>query len=73
MRRSLPPLNSVRAFEAAARHLSFTHAAKELFVTPAAISQQVKLLEGHLGERLFQRLNRALELTEAGKLLLGLH
>ncbi len=70
MRRSLPPLNSVRAFEAAARHLSFTHAAEELFVTPAAISQQVKLLEGHLGERLFQRLNRALELTEAGKMLL---
>jgi len=70
MARTLPPLNAVRAFEAAARHMSFTKAADELFVTPAAISQQVKLLEGHLGQPLFRRLNRALMLTDAGRLLL---
>jgi LysR family glycine cleavage system transcriptional activator len=70
MARILPPLNAVRAFEAAARHLSFTKAAEELFVTPAAISQQVKLLEGHLGQPLFRRLNRSMALTDAGRLLL---
>ncbi|HZD25992.1 MAG TPA: transcriptional regulator GcvA [Alphaproteobacteria bacterium] len=70
MRRQLPPLNAVRAFEAAARHLSFTKAAEELFVTPAAVSQQVKLLEGHLGQPLFRRLNRAMALTDAGRLLM---
>ena len=58
-----PPLNALRAFEAAARHLSFKKAAKELHVTPGAVSHQVKLLEGHLGVALFRRLTRALELT----------
>jgi LysR family glycine cleavage system transcriptional activator len=55
MPRQLPPLNAVRAFEAAARHLSFARAAEELHVTPAAISQQVKLLEDQLGVPLFVR------------------
>jgi LysR family glycine cleavage system transcriptional activator len=58
-----PPLNALRAFEAAARLLSFKKAAKELFVTPGAVSHQVKLLEDHLGVALFRRLTRALELT----------
>jgi LysR family glycine cleavage system transcriptional activator len=58
-----PPLNALRAFEAAARHLSFKKAAKELHVTPGAVSHQVKLLEQHLGVMLFRRLTRALELT----------
>lgn len=70
MPRQLPSLNAVRAFEAAARHLSFTKAAEELFVTPAAVSQQVKALEAHLGQPLFRRLNRAMALTDAGRLLL---
>jgi LysR family transcriptional regulator, glycine cleavage system transcriptional activator len=59
----LPPLNALRAFEAAARHLSFKKAARELHVTAGAISHQVKLLEDHLGVALFRRLTRALELT----------
>src|ERR1700693_2429828 len=59
----LPPLNALRAFEAAARHLSFKKAAKDLHVTPGAVSHQVKLLEAHLGVTLFRRLTRALELT----------
>jgi LysR family glycine cleavage system transcriptional activator len=58
-----PPLNALRAFEAAARHSSFKLAAKELHVTPGAVSHQVKLLEDHLGVPLFRRLTRALELT----------
>ena len=58
-----PPLNALRAFEAAARHSSFKLAAKELHVTPGAVSHQVKLLEEHLGVALFRRLTRALELT----------
>lgn len=65
----LPPLNALRAFEAAARHLSFSMAARELHVTPAAISHQVKGLEGDLGQRLFRRLKRGLELTRAGQAL----
>lgn len=68
--RRLPSLNGLRAFEAAARHLSFTRAAEELFVTPAAVSQQVKALEEHLGVALFRRLNRRLALAEAGRALL---
>lgn len=64
MARRLPPLNALRAFEAAARHLSFTRAAEELHVTQAAISHQVKALEEHLGRKLFRRLNRALLLTD---------
>lgn len=67
MDRHLPPLNGLRAFEAAARHLSVTKAAAELHVTPAAISHQIKGLEGQLGVTLFRRLNKALLLTEAGQ------
>jgi LysR family glycine cleavage system transcriptional activator len=63
----LPPLNSLRAFESAARHMSFKKAAEELNVTPAAVSHLVKGLEDFLGVRLFRRLTRALELTEAGR------
>ena len=55
MPRSLPPLTSLRAFEAAARSLSFTRAARELHVTPAAISHQIRGLEKYLGVALFQR------------------
>jgi LysR family glycine cleavage system transcriptional activator len=66
----LPPLGALRAFEAAARHLSFTAAAGELHVTQAAISHQVRQLEEDLGLRLFVRLNRALRLTEDGRTLL---
>lgn len=65
-----PPLNALRAFEAAARHLSFKRAAEELFVTPAAVSQQVKSLEEYLGTPLFRRLTRAIELTTPGQVLL---
>jgi LysR family glycine cleavage system transcriptional activator len=67
MVRRLPPLNAIRAFEAAARHLSFTKAAKELFVTQAAISHQIKALEAALGLQLFRRFNRRLMLTDAGQ------
>ncbi|RVU36342.1 transcriptional regulator GcvA [Hwanghaeella grinnelliae] len=63
----LPPLNTLRAFEAAARHMSFTKAADELFVTQAAVSHQIKTLEDALGVKLFKRLNRALLLTEEGQ------
>lgn len=70
MARRLPPLNALRAFEAAGRHLSFTRAAQELHVTQAAISHQVKVLEDYLGVRLFRRLTRRLLLTEAGQTLL---
>lgn len=65
----LPPLTALRAFEAAARHLSFAKAAQELYVTPAALSYQIKNLETDLNQPLFRRLNRAVELTEAGKAL----
>lgn len=67
MRRRLPPPNWLRAFEAAARHLSFTGAARELGVTQAAVSQQVKLLEAQLGKPLFHRLARSLQLTDTGE------
>ncbi len=70
MSRKLPPLNSLRAFEAAARHLSISRAADELNVTPAAVSHQVKALEDFLGINLFRRLNRALMLTDAGQTIL---
>ena len=60
------PLNGLRAFEAAARHLSFTLAAEELHVTQGAISRAVKGLEDHLGVSLFQRLPRRLALTSEG-------
>jgi LysR family glycine cleavage system transcriptional activator len=67
MSRRLPPLNALRAFEAAARHLSFTKAAEELFVTQAAVSHQVKSLEEHLGMPLFRRFNRRLAMTDAAQ------
>ena len=67
MTSSLPPLNSLRAFEAAARHLSFRKAAEELHVTPAAISHQLKALEDFLGIKLFRRANRRVVLTPAAK------
>ena len=63
----LPPLNALRAFEAAARHGGFTGAADELCVTRGAISRQVKLLEEHLGTALFRRLPQGIELTEHGR------
>jgi len=65
--RRLPPLNALKAFEAAARHLSFVKAARELHVTPAAISHQVKGLEDFLGVALFRRGHRGLELTDAAR------
>lgn len=65
----LPPLTALRAFEAAARHMSFARAADELNVTPAALSFQIKSLEDHLGKPVFHRLNRAVELTETGRAL----
>ncbi|PWC75552.1 LysR family transcriptional regulator [Azospirillum sp. TSH64] len=64
------PLNALRAFEASARHLSFTRAAIELCVTQAAVSHQVKLLEERLGASLFHRLPRGLALTDEGRVLL---
>jgi LysR family glycine cleavage system transcriptional activator len=70
MARRLPQLNALRAFEAAARHLSFVRAAAELHVTPAAISQQVRSLEQQLGVLLFRRLTRGISLTDAGRALL---
>ncbi len=66
----LPSLNALRAFEAAARHLSFTRAAEELSVTQAAVSHQIKHLEDQLGMKLFRRMNRQLMLTDAGQALL---
>ena len=67
MSKRLPPLNALRVFDAAARHLSFTKAAEELFVTQAAVSHQIKSLEDFLGLKLFRRRNRSLLLTEEGK------
>ena len=63
----LPPLNALRAFEAAARHLSFKRAAAELHVSPAAISHQIKALENHLEVQLFERRNRGLALTDIAR------
>ena len=63
----LPPLNSLKAFEAVARHMSVKRAAAELNVTPAAVSHQVRSLEDHLGVALFRRQHRALELTDAAR------
>ena len=64
------PLNALRAFEASARHLSFTRAAIELCVTQAAVSHQVKLLEAQLKVTLFKRLPRGLRMTGEGEALL---
>ena len=65
--RRLPPLNSLKAFEATARHLSVKKAALELNVTPAAVSHQLRILEEYLGVELFHRFNRSLELTQVAK------
>ncbi len=67
--RSNLPLNALRAFEASARHLSFTRAAMELYVTQAAVSQQVRILEDRLGMVLFKRLPRGLEMTDESRAL----
>jgi LysR family glycine cleavage system transcriptional activator len=67
MRRPLPPLNALRAFEATARHLSFSKAAQELHVTPAALSHQIRGLEEQLQLKLFHRRARSIELTEAAR------
>jgi LysR family glycine cleavage system transcriptional activator len=69
MARRLPPLTSLRAFDAAARHLNLTAAAKELHVTHGAVSRQVQQLEDYLGRNLFERLPRGLRLTPDGRLL----
>ncbi|MGJ3261278.1 MAG: LysR substrate-binding domain-containing protein [Rhodospirillales bacterium] len=66
---NLPPLTTLAAFEAAARHLSFKNAAQELSVTPGAVSHQIKALETELGARLFRRKHRGVELTEDGESL----
>ena len=63
----LPPLNALRVFEAAARHLSFKEAANELSITQAAVSHQVKSLEEYLGVELFRRAGRGVQLTEAAR------
>ncbi|RTL49116.1 MAG: LysR family transcriptional regulator [Rhodocyclaceae bacterium] len=68
--RQLPPLEPLKGFEAAARHLSFTRAAEELCLTQSAISRQIQALEAHLGVALFVRLPRRLQLTEEGETLL---
>ena len=70
MRDDLPPLETLRAFDAAARHLSFTRAGEELHVTQSAVSKQVIALETALGQALFERRTRALILTAAGERLL---
>ena len=67
MRPRLPPLNNLKAFEAAARHESFTRAAEELCVTQGAVSQQVKALEEGLALKLFNRERQRLVITEAGR------
>ncbi|WP_392353445.1 LysR family transcriptional regulator [Brevundimonas sp. LF-1] len=62
----IPPLNALKAFEAAARRLNITRAAEELSVTPGAVSQQIRILEEHAGAPLFHREGRQIALTELG-------
>jgi len=69
LRTKLPPPNSIIAFEAAARHQSFTRAARELNVTQAAVSRQIKTLEDHLGRAVFRRVGRTVRLTSEGRRL----
>src|SRR4051812_43511310 len=69
MHAPMPPLSSLRAFEAVARHLSFTRAAEELNVTPGALSHQIRGLEEFLGIQLFERQTRAIALTPQGRSL----
>jgi LysR family glycine cleavage system transcriptional activator len=66
-RRALPPLDLLRGFESAARHLSFTRAAAELFLTQSAVSRQIQALEAFVGVALFERRHKALALTDAGE------
>jgi LysR family transcriptional regulator, glycine cleavage system transcriptional activator len=66
---NLPPLDLIQGFEAAARTLSFTKAAEELFITQSAVSRQIRALEDHLGVALFERRPRSLTLTEQGRTL----
>jgi LysR family glycine cleavage system transcriptional activator len=68
--RALPPIGTLRTFEAVARYLSFTKAADELALTQSAVSHQMRALEEHLGARLFQRLHRGIELTADGRIFL---
>lgn len=68
-KRRLPPLNTLRGFEASARHLSITKAAEELFLTQGAVSRQVKELETNLNQKLFRRFTRRIELTQEGERL----
>lgn len=68
----LPALKSLQAFEAAGRHLSISAAARELNVTPGAVSQQIRMLEEFIETRLFKRINRSIVLTDAGQLFLPL-
>jgi LysR family transcriptional regulator, glycine cleavage system transcriptional activator len=68
--RPLPPLGTLRTFEAVARHLSFTMAATDLALTQSAVSHQIRALEAHLGARLFMRRHRAIEMTPEGRTLL---
>jgi len=70
MRKTVPPLSSLRAFEAVARRLSFSRAAEDLHVTPGAVSQQIRFLEELLGESLFERTKRSVVLTEVGMQML---
>src|SRR5579863_7695760 len=70
-RYNLPHLAFFQGFEAAARTLSFTKAAEELFITQSAVSRQIKALEDHLGVALFERRHRALVMTESGEALYG--
>src|SRR5467141_2322817 len=70
MARTLPPLETFRFFEAAARHLNFTHAAEEMHVTHGAVSQRIKRLEEHLGTPLFRRSGRGMLLTDEGRRLM---
>ena len=66
---NLPPLDLIQGFEAAARNLSFTKAAEELFITQSAVSRQIRALEEHLSVALFERRHRALVLTEQGRIM----
>ena len=70
MRKRLPSLSALKAFESVARQLSFTGAARELHVTPGAVSQQVRALEEHVGHSLFDRSRKAISLTPAGMAIL---
>src|SRR5687768_17014546 len=70
MKRGRLPLTALRSFEAAGRHLSFSRAAEELYVSQAAVSRQIRELEALIGRPLFGRLHRRVELTDAGQELL---